>query len=698
MAYHGPVRLSLKGDRVVAARYVRAGRVLLWKLAQETNGASARRVHKFANGTVIEVQIAGRIRMIDIFVPIVPLRPAPLREMFVVWPRDLAHVDGLDAQYPQLLLHPEWQTFFYNGDVVGYDDFDGRKSVYAPTFPPGVRYYGNTDWESPSGERLSWYGPSAGAFADPYVQPRAQFGRYVFALGQVLLDVGAYNTDADETGGYYDALYVLGACYRTVDGVRWLYVMHAELYPVTAPPITPPAPTPPYWRINPVQTPVFSHADTTLHLCRYRLTNPPEAPPYARWKVVGGSREEVWTATLPYAVQPWRFNASGTFAASFGAAPDGFVAPAVFDQTEDNATSAYTPGPPHIRTPPSTSSRRYTLRVNDEGDGAALMTEDLTLPSGGGFAALLTDYRGDEEVRMDVGRGAPGLPSWAFAIRFDGRTLPLQTETLVPPISEAWYYEPQRVARTSRWLLHVDLRAGTVVTLRAEYKRDYGYNNLKFIQWPQETVNDPANPRMVVELWRKGVLVTELRTASPLPYPSVVPDQSNPYFYTNQPLLDLAVAPLFALYGSTVVAWVFADPDPVGRASRINFAFPGAAFGRSVWPSSVLYGGYGYSDPRDGAITWLTFSGGSLASFATNRTDHLGYISVLGVATIETEKRAYTALSLHDFSGYFAGNTPTGLTGASLHWVDRGALPELTGVTAAGTRYHPLGALGASPT
>lgn len=64
MAHNGPVRLILNGDRAAAARYVRLGRVLLWKLAQAAlvNGVkSARRAYPLPDEGMIEVAFAGNL-------------------------------------------------------------------------------------------------------------------------------------------------------------------------------------------------------------------------------------------------------------------------------------------------------------------------------------------------------------------------------------------------------------------------------------------------------------------------------------------------------------------------------------------------------------------------------------------------------------------------------------------------------------
>ena len=126
MAYLGPVRLSLKGDRAVAVRFVRTGRVLLWKMEQETAGASARRTVNLADGIVIDAVIAGRLRMLTITAPEGGGETADIIEHFVTWPRTEALPDGIDEDHPQLMHRVEddaWRTLFYDPSIDCYDEF-----------------------------------------------------------------------------------------------------------------------------------------------------------------------------------------------------------------------------------------------------------------------------------------------------------------------------------------------------------------------------------------------------------------------------------------------------------------------------------------------------------------------------------------------------------------------------------------------
>src|SRR5690606_35861489 len=142
------------------------------------------------DGTVIVAEKHGDIPRITITpAPPQPSIPPPIvRDDFVVWARTGALPDGIDEDRPQQILRPAWTTFFDNADVEGYEDFTGDKGTYGGMFPQGLLLAGNIDWLSPiTGERISWYGPSSRYWYDDWRLPRAQYGKHVFHLGQVLL-------------------------------------------------------------------------------------------------------------------------------------------------------------------------------------------------------------------------------------------------------------------------------------------------------------------------------------------------------------------------------------------------------------------------------------------------------------------------------------------------------------------------------
>jgi len=107
MSYTDPVRLYFKGDRVVAARYVKDGRRLLWQLARQTaesGVASARRIYKLTDDVTIEIILAGLQAAIVIDVRTGEEKRVQIVEHFVTYPRTEALPDGIDPKLPVTML------------------------------------------------------------------------------------------------------------------------------------------------------------------------------------------------------------------------------------------------------------------------------------------------------------------------------------------------------------------------------------------------------------------------------------------------------------------------------------------------------------------------------------------------------------------------------------------------------------------
>lgn len=318
MSYNDPVRLYLRGDRVEAAKYIRTARVLLWKLARHTANAgqaSARSSHKLPGGVTIDLVLAGRQAAIVITAGVPERADVKIEEQFVVWARTEDLLPGIDADHPQQMLafrDGEWRTLFYSPEIDGYEAFAGAKGTYrtednVDVFPDGVRHAGNVDWRSKDGIRVSWYGPSSRYWFDPYAQPRTQFGKFVFMLGHVLLDVDQYIIDSDPDSPFAER-WVMGAA---LDGLTHLLVVHADLPVFTTPPETvPPDTVVAYMPVSRVLTPY----NTPLTLCRYEIARDTIVP--TKFSVTPQSREVIATFTLDTAFNPWFFNESATSAVS----------------------------------------------------------------------------------------------------------------------------------------------------------------------------------------------------------------------------------------------------------------------------------------------------------------------------------------------------------------------------------------------
>lgn len=537
------------------------------------------------DGSLIIAELIGGIPRITLVVP--PLEPNEFTVRppadFVVWARDETHVPGIDAVHPQQILRPEpWRTFFYDGTIDGYDDFTGPKRIYRfdaaalEVFPDGIRRAGNVDWLGFNGVRLSWYGPSTRMFTDPYVQPRSQFGKQVFCLGQVLLDVDAYDAASEDV---LAEKWVMGAALRRIAGQRWLYVVHAELPVVPTPTDTVPANTT-YFSAN------LAQGAIPLRLCRYRLSLDVEDDAM-KLRVVTDSRESLWNASVDRATQPWFFAPSGEQA--FSMAP-----PA-------NQLAVVSMG--SLAAGPDVADQRLALAM--PGDTASYSTSTASIGVGNASAVLAQDYTAEGAVvQLRVQRKQVGDTVGALQFELQGTvwTLHAQAETGIPG-----QYEVQR-----SYLLHVDLRARAVLLVKERYLR---------------IGNVISTGQVVVELWRRGNLVST--TVVPETYLGTgLPNRSDQLLFETFPLWPAlsgaAIAPSFALYALAAALG--------GLGERFGgWAGGHGLYAYIAYPASELFGSY-----RTTAATPqppLTIASLTDGGFCGSELDFDGKYSVLGCVT-----------------------------------------------------------------
>lgn len=384
MTYNAPVRLALRGDRRVAERYIRTGRTLLFKAMRvaTASGATQGRQTFHVDNVTIDVLFAGTQAAIVITAPEADGGEVKVKEQFVTWPRTAALLPGIDALHPQLMhaiKDDEWVTLFYDRDIAGYGDFTGVKGVYRrdrgeEVFPDGVRHAGNLDWRSKDGLRVSWYGPSSRYWFDPFVQPTAQYGKHVFMLGQVLLDVDQYIIDSSPDAPF-PQLHVLGAA---LDGLTHLLVLSATLpmFPDVTGEIVPQATVKAYM-------PVTSEATSepvAVALARYAIAADAEDP--TRFAVVPGSRVIIAERVIDNALAPWFFNEAATHAVSALPPADPFYV------ATDGA----------VVRPPGDAGVIATVSANGD-----FTFENVTLPPGGN-APIAVDFRGNTRVEMRIQR------------------------------------------------------------------------------------------------------------------------------------------------------------------------------------------------------------------------------------------------------------------------------------------------------
>lgn len=468
MTYNAPVRLALRGDRRVAERYIRTGRTLLFKAMRAAGASGAvqgRQSFKVDNVT-IDVLFAGEQAAIVITAPGGAPETFKVEEQFVTWPRDIDHPLGLDALHPQLMhsiKDDEWVTLFYSTEIEGYDEVTVAKGTYrtekgVEVFPAGVRHAGNIDWRSKDGLRVSWYGPSSRYFYDAYVQARSQYGKHVFMLGQVLLDVEQYIIDSEPDAPFIER-WVLGAAVQD----NKLFVMHGYLPPDISDDTSM---IPPYTAV--VALPYASTTGGGQYvvagvLCTYDLV--PTDP--VGFAVVPQSREVITSVALPGGFNPWFFNESVTAAVSVG--------------LPQNPATVISNG--NIVSPATPTSRVWTLATT-----GAMSTAFVTLATGDSRGVIACDFKGDELVQLEVVRSQSGDGSDIFELSCGDYRTALLRETMVTPDNRT-----QTIER--RNLKFADLREDLFVTRR------FGFN-VEFE--PGQPVESSPLFTWGVELWHAG--------------------------------------------------------------------------------------------------------------------------------------------------------------------------------------------------
>jgi len=418
------------GDRTRAAAYVPFARKVLGAVMADASHLGLRThlmTKTLPNGAVVIGELRGGIPRMTIVPPPVNARsvdPPRGKDDFVVWARDGAHPQGIDARTPQQILRPGWTTFFFEPKTEGYAEFAGKKGTYRGLFPGGLRYAANLDWRSPDEERIQWYGPSSRYFVDGYRRPLAQYGRWVFCLGQVLLDVDRY-CEASKID--FPQRTVMGAAF---DG-RWLMVVLASLSEVNWPAAPPLANAhPDGWA-----SPAYFLGEVPLALRRFEMVIDPAASGPMKRRVLPGSHQTLWEGAESRATAPWHFDATGRVAVSH--VPPG---------------SAQTVRRGEEWSRPDATHTRLQLTVSDSGT-ARMTRAAMSLPAGEGAAAPLAE---DGPAVLEIVRRGRGL-----AYRLGG------AETLAWEIGDIRDGTPGRIDWCRRQVLCADLREKALLLLEA---------------------------------------------------------------------------------------------------------------------------------------------------------------------------------------------------------------------------------------
>lgn len=503
--------LRLAGeDKQAAAAHLPEARQLLGQAMASGLGV-VKLQQELDDGTVVTAEKHGDIPRMTITPPPVPPGPeAPVPGSdFVVWARDASQTAGIDADHPQQILQHQddsWRTYFYSASIPAHDAFAGARGTYIGTFPDGITHAGNVDWRGRAGMRVSWYGPSTRYWVDPYVQVRQQYGRQVFMLGQVLLDVPTYDTDSVDT---ITARYVMGAA---IDGTH-LYVMQAELpegATTTASQAAGTTLVDPYYPVG-----AIAH-----RLCRYTLV--PDTEHLGFMRVVAGSRAVLWSDTLRTGGMPWFFDRDAAQARCYGI-PAGTVGGI------DLAVRALSGS----NTAPSAAAPYWMLARDGDAITVSEGSESVG-PAGTGVLAADFDAAGalveirvrrEQLTRSAEDGGNQRRDHWHLVLG----TVDVDLATMVQHTSSMDWDQ--------RYVVFADARVGVLILAREHY------------------VLPGATSREVwIEVWHKGKgffteqvpAGTDTSTATGLPRVIAVDD------FGSEVTGGVAVSPMWALYGFTL--------------------------------------------------------------------------------------------------------------------------------------------------
>jgi hypothetical protein len=656
--YEGWYHLRVEGDPGIAAKHLSTARKVLGAVAAEAarnNLTTHKRVLRPEPGVELVGEIHGEQPRIVIRVTGGEGDETKQRMGdFVVWARDQAQPDGIDADHPQQILKPEWRTFFFDEDVPAYEAFPRKKGTYrfgeggVELFPDGIRHAGNIDWRASTGERISWYGPSSRYWFDRWRQPSEQYGRFVFLMGQILLDIDEYCTAADVD---FAERLVLGAA---LDGTS-LLVMQADMPDL-------PAPAVPVGRPGDVYlTPPCPVDDVALRLVRYPLLIDPSEPPTQRVFLAVGDHETLWTGSGAGWVNPWSFDSEGERAETFAMPEDMLIHQYRFEFGADYDYRL-----------PSATSEHLTLTIGSA--IATLATADASLqmnqPEAFAPVAVDYDYRGNR-VLLEFGYRAVspvpdyasvdesqvvGFTPWAnYLFRANGREVPIYE--LLDPVNDI-----QRV----RWRRPVtmDLRFRTFGFIEIEQAPDFQFEaRLSFVSRPDLTTAVPLVAKQVINGGPPG------HTA----WHAIC-------FWAGAG----AIAPLAMLAGAVLIGREGSVFGP-GYYTDIGF--------NPMWflpAADQLFGTVAFYDADNGSIlsSQTTFQDQGFTTYWNNREDFDGKRNPAGMAIGDDHL-------LYSGPGWFDDYNEGDLKGA--HFVTGSDLGVLTGVAGADPSYHPIWILGEIP-
>lgn len=453
------------------------------------------------DGTVIVAEKHGEIPRITIY-PMTgqPVAPPPPKKLgLVVWARDMVWQTGIRETKPQQIITPgtTWATYTFKDDILA-----GRTDgTYAGTFRDGIEHAGNIDWIGSDGVRINWYGPSLRYWFDAYRKPSAQYAKWVFLNGVVLLNIAQY---ASDNAVSIPEQYVMGAALVG----QHLYVMQAAIadFPATYDAAEYPPEAAHVWI-----SPPYPQGTATLRLARYTVVRNEAAIGNASmFQIAAGSMTTLWTYTGRGLVNPWVFAPDASVCETF-AMPDELRTIVTQDNKVSPATYTF-----HVT--PSASSDHVSVAIDKENEEAietvTVLTADATLWNtiGDHKFVIAADYtREGERIELKHVASLTATTRDCYLQFGDDPPVPLAADTGTPEINDLRVVDiRERMIVVNRSVGLVDslahdtaiyragiLHQGNTFTLNAPiwWLRRYasrGPNDLRghfAVEWPTENPN-----------------------------------------------------------------------------------------------------------------------------------------------------------------------------------------------------------------
>lgn len=637
--------LRVEGDQNAARDLIPLARKVLGFAVEQArfNGLQTyKHIHQLEGGGYIIGEVNGGTPRVTIHVPPVTgeRKKITVEGDYVVWARTSdTYPDGIDPDEPQQIVQSTaedgWFTFTAEAGMPGRSD-----GTYGGSFPEGLRRAGNIDWVNERGERISWYGPSSRGWLDGYVNPRAQYGKFVFMMGLPILDVDQYILDSDPEPPFDDR-WVLGAGIGKFEGDTYLYVAHA----ICSDGLTDMTPIPAdEGRI----TDPDAYNNEPLSFYRYKLSKTPDMTGVYRYAAIPGTRELVGGYGMMPTSAPWFFNQDCTQAVSLR--NPGGTTPWLYYYEWPGTTILHQPG-----------TSQPLDRVNfDPGYGwATSYDEDAqSISAGGAPAAAAVEYdREGNLVTLPVGLTAAMVPYMVLG----GQNIPLWE------VGE----DGPDVVGTKRWIVHVNLRDQIVVCISDQIRFDP----------PELPGASTRGEGMRLEVWLAGtrVLNRQLYEAGSTPS-TIVPR----WLVDNDEKFQL-LAPL-PLYPQWFVNGVLVQYQTFTTATNEDFVGANTSYTGFPHAAGDYFGTYDEKAPPARPPTPI----GNIArdGFSANRADFDGYHGIAGVAAHKGTAMLSVAIPSADGDGSF-------------HYVidpsGEATLPWLTGIGGQNERYHPIWIIGVAP-